>query len=87
MVNRIVQPAPDRPIVDESGSQSEQMRLWTIKMTNQSLIIGQGSPIGVVEAVQGQSYMDETGATGNVLYIKQSDNVLGDKTLGWKLIG
>ena len=87
MVNRIVQPAPDRPIVDDKGSQSEQMRLWTIRMTSQSLIIGEGSPIGTVEALQGQSYMDSLGAIGNVYYIKQLDNVAGDKTLGWALIG
>lgn len=87
MVNRVSQPAPDRPIVDDKGSQSEQMRLWTQRVTNLVPIIGEGSPVGIVEALQGQQYIDTTALTGSVFYVKQLDNVAGDKRLGWQLIG
>ena len=53
----------------------------------QSLIIDTGSPEGVIEAEQGARYMDDTGTTGNILYIKRdADDGAGDKSKGWILI-
>ena len=88
METRVIQPPTDRPITEEDRTQSIQMRSWTQLITNQALIIGTGSPEGVIEAVQGSSYMDEGGALGNILYLKQKDaDVSGDKSNEWKLIG
>jgi hypothetical protein len=87
MVNRVVSPSPDRPLVNNGGFQSEQCRFFLKVMADRSLIIGSGGPEGVIEALQGTTYMDEDGALGNVLYIKQKDNIAGDKSTGWVLIG
>ncbi len=86
MVRRVAQPDPNKPLVDERGGQSEQMRVWTRLITNQALIIGTGNPEGVVEAEQGASYMDDTGTAGNIKYIKRDADIGGDKTQGWILV-
>lgn len=86
MVIRVVQPNSLRSIVDEDGSPSIQLNTWFKIITDKSLIIGTGAPDGVIEAGQGASYMDETGATGSISYIKRDADILGDKTLGWVLV-
>lgn len=86
MVTRVIQPSTDRPIIEEDGSQSTQMRGWTQTITNQALIIGTGSPEAVVEATQGAAYMDDAGTTGAILYIKKSNDVAADKSQGWILV-
>ena len=48
--------------------------------------MGSGSPEGVVEAKQTRLYMNSAGAAGNILYIKKTDDVAGDRTKGWILI-
>ena len=86
MVLRVAQPDPNKPLVEENRAQSEQMRVWTRLITNQALIIGTGSPEGVVEAEQGASYMDDTGTAGSIKYIKRDADISGDKTQGWILV-
>lgn len=86
MVRRVAQPDPNKPLVEESRAQSEQMRVWTRLITNQALIIGTGSPEGVIEAEQGASYMDDAGTAGNIKYIKRDADIGGDKTQGWILV-
>lgn len=53
------------------------------EIDHQALIFGTGSPEGVVEAVKGKTYQDDTGTAGNIRYAKQVDDVAGDKSLGW----
>jgi len=78
----------DRPIVESDGSLTIESRTSFRQLFDRLLIIGSGSPEGVVPAGQGSSYMDEDGALGNVFYIKQKDaDGSGDKTKEWKLIG
>lgn len=74
-------------MVDGDNVGTQETRAWVQVITERSIIIGEGSPSGVVEAKQGAQYMDKTGATGNILYIKQLADVSGDNTLGWELIG
>jgi hypothetical protein len=51
------------------------------------MIIGTGSPEGVVDAIQTSFYMDESGVTEAVLYIKRdADDGLGDTAKGWILV-
>jgi hypothetical protein len=64
---------------------AQEFRTWTQSITNQSVIIGTGSPEGVIEAVQGSSYMDDAGIAGAVLYIKRDNDIGGDRTQGWIL--
>ena len=86
MVNRVTPPTTTRPIIDESGEMVQEMRLWTQIITDQALIIGTGSPETVVEALQGAKYMDDTGTTGNIEYLKRDADIGGDKTKGWILV-
>ena len=78
----------DRPIVEGDGSLTLQSRSSFRQLFDRQLIIGSGSPEGVVEAGQGSSYMDEDSALGSIFYIKQKDaDGSGDKSNEWKLIG
>lgn len=86
MIKRIVQPSSERPLLKEDGSPGVQFNNWLRLVTETSLIIGQGSPEGVVEASQGSEYMDELGIAGAIKYIKKTADIGGDKTLGWVLI-
>ena len=86
MVTRTVQPSSDRPMTKEDGSPSVQLNAWFKVITDSSLIIGTGSPEGVVEAEQGASYMDDAGTAGAISYIKRDADILGDKSNGWVLV-
>ena len=84
---RIAQPSSSRPLLKEDGSPSTQFNTWLKVITEQSLIIGQGDPDGVVSASQGAQYMDENGVAGALMYRKRdADDGLGDTTKGWVLI-
>lgn len=86
MANRVVPPSPIKPFLDVNGNLSDEARAWTQIITSRAIVIGTGSPDGVIEAAQGAEYMDETGTAGNIKYIKRDADVGGDKTLGWYLI-
>lgn len=84
---RLAQPSSTRPLVNEDLSPSTQLNTWLKVVTDQSMIIGSGSPEGVVAAIQTSVYMDESGVTEAVLYIKRdADDGLGDTTKGWILV-
>lgn len=77
-----------QPIVNPAtGFATGQYRIFLNQVIDRGLIIGTGSPEGVIEAQQGVEYMDEAGAAGSILYIKQSADIAGDRTLGWIAIG
>lgn len=78
-------PHQAQSITDEEGRMLETFRIWVELMTDLDLIVGTGSPEGVVAAKQGREYMDQTGAPGAVKYIKQLDDIGGDEKLGWTL--
>ena len=83
----ITQLDPSYPIVnEESRTPTDQFRIFMLQSHLGSLLIGTGTPEGFVEAQQGRFYMDDTGPVGAVLYIKQSADLLGDRTKGWVLI-
>lgn len=81
----IVPPHTDQPIVDENGKMKQVFRTWTQDITRLDLIIGAGSPEGVVSAEQGRQYMDSTGAAGNFRYTKRDAAIGGDDKQGWLL--
>lgn len=75
------------PIVDRNGRMTDQYRLRELQVEENGLIIGTGSPEGVVEAQQGTRYMDDTlPAPASILYIKHQADIGGDKTQGWVAI-
>ena len=88
MATKIPEISLDRPITELDNSLTIQSRTFFRVIMDRALIIGSGSPEGVVDALQGASYMDEDGALGSVLYLKQKDDDgTGDSTKAWVLIG
>ena len=86
-VNQITPPSFNRPLLEQSGIVTAQTRFWMDYVTLSIPIVGSGSPEGVVEARVRQLYMNSSGATGAVLYIKRDiDDGSGDKTVGWILV-
>jgi len=83
---RFAQPDSERPAVNPDGTMSVQFRNWAKNVTDQGVIVGEGSPEGVVQALLTAQYMDSTGSTGSVLYIKLVNDILGDTTKGWILV-
>lgn len=74
------------PVVDDSGTMVRRFRDWTQNVTRLAVIVGTGSPESVVEGLQTQLYMDDSGTAGSILYIKRDSDISGDKTQGWILV-
>ena len=83
MAVKITELSDNRPIVEEDGTLTIQSREFFRTITDRSLIIGTGSPEGVVSAVQGADYMNEAGASGAIRWSKRDADILGDDKLGW----
>ena len=86
MAASITPPDANRSILNDDGTMEQSFRSWTYNVTRLSLIIGTGSPEGVVSALQGSQYMDDAGTAGAIKYIKRDDNIGGDTSQGWILI-
>ena len=79
-------PQQVQAITDTEGRMLQTFRIWVELITQLDLIIGTGSPEGVIEARQGREYMDDAGTAGAIKYIKRDDDIGGDKKLGWILV-
>ena len=87
METRITDLSTGRPIVESDGSLTLQSRTFFRTITDEALIIGTGSPEGVVEAPKGAQYMDDAGTASNLMYRKRdTDDGAGDRTKGWILV-
>lgn len=73
------------PVVDAQGVPLTNLQMFSEELVNMQLIIGTGSPEGVYKARQGREYMDQTGTTGNIKWIKKLSDIGGDQSLGWIL--
>lgn len=73
-------------VVDEQGRATEKLSLFSEDVARLSMLTGAGSPEGVVSARRTRIYMDEEGVSGAVMYIKQMDDIGGDRSLGWVAI-
>jgi len=71
------------PIVTENKAASDAFRLWMARTDLGTPITGAGSPEGLVEARQFQLYINTTGATGTLLYVKLQPDIAGNKKQGW----
>ena len=78
----LVPPEIFNPVVKEDGRMSDLFSRWVIRMTLVDPIVGTGSPEGVVSALVGQTYIDDTSTTV-ALYIKQKADISGDQSKGW----
>ena len=80
-------PPPDPNIpMSTDGLMNDQFRRWTVNVTNEGVIIGTGSPEGVITAGQGRIYMDDSGSAGSILYVKKLTDISGDQSKGWILV-
>lgn len=86
MVSRVVSLNPSRSPLRVDNSLEPAFQLWAQSLTNRALIVGTGSPEGVIEANQGALYMDDAGTAGAILYVKRDADITGDKTQGWILV-
>ncbi len=87
MVTRVVPLTTTRPIVEEDRTLSLEAREWMQAITDQAVIIGTGSPEGLIDAPQTAMFMDDAGTAGNILYIKRDvDDGAGDPKFGWILV-
>lgn len=73
-------------IVDESGRQTQEFNDWINGVNRSLIIVGSGSPEGVVTATIAQEYMDSAGTAGAIKYIKRDADIAGDLSKGWILI-
>lgn len=86
MVDKLATLTLSRPIVGEDGVMTVEARTYFARLSDRIDVFGEGSPEGVVEANQGQSYFDLNATTGNIHYIKKLSDIGGDKTMGWVLV-
>ena len=88
MVDQVVPLTTVRPVIETDGSMNQEFRAWSQSITNQSLIVGENSPEGVIAAPIGKRYMDVLGTTGSLEYLKRDkDDGAGDTSIGWILCG
>ena len=73
------------PITD-GNKMTDGFQRWMSQVSRLDLIVGTGSPEGVIEATVGREYLDNTGAAGAVKFIKQLPDIGGDRTQGWVAI-
>jgi hypothetical protein len=83
-MSRIVRPA-NESLVDDKGRPTGKHFNWLLLVTDLQLAEGSGSPEGVLEASRLKQYFDTAGAAGSRMYIKVTDDILGDRTKGWEL--
>lgn len=74
------------PVVDKDGKPLSNLNLFSEAVSKLPVLFGNGDPNGVVESRMTRLYMDTAGVSGSILYIKQVDDVAGDKTMGWVLV-
>lgn len=74
------------PITNDDGMMSDVFQRWMSQVTRNDLIVGTGSPEGVIDALVGREYLDDTGLAGAVKFIKQLPDIGGDRTQGWVAI-
>lgn len=82
----ILSPQAAQPITQSNGTMSEPFRAWTQAITRLDLIVGTGSPEGVIEAPITTLYMNDAGTAGSILYIKKLSDIAGDPKDGWILV-
>lgn len=82
----IVPPDRSRAITKDDGTMHKVFADFTLTVSKLGVFIGTGSPEGVVEADQTQTYMDDAGSAGNIMYVKKDAAIAGDRSLGWILV-
>lgn len=71
------------PIVGEDGTIEQDFRDWANRVSDNLLLVGTGSPEGVIDAPQYSLYVDEAVPLVPVQYRKMLPEVGGDTKQGW----
>ncbi len=79
-------PNANSSIINDLGHMRKFFRTWVNAVTRESTIVGSGSPEGVITASQFREYVDSSGSTGTIKYIKMLPDIGGDKSKGWVLM-
>jgi len=72
-----------QPIIEKNGTMAQAFRTWTLDVSLNVALIGEGSPEGVLEARQYQLYIDSLGVSGAIEYRKMLPDIGGNKLMGW----
>jgi hypothetical protein len=83
MIKQLVR---DQAFVDDNGKLTQRAVEWSRQVTNLTILTGSGSPESAIEAQITTLYMNTAGTAGNILYIKKSADISGDRTQGWILV-
>lgn len=86
-MTQLTKPTPFNPFVTADGITNQEATLWIENITQLSTANGTGDPNGVISGPIGRAYVDIAAAPGAVFYVKQLNDVGGDTSLGWILIG
>lgn len=73
-------------IVDDGGKMVRRFQDWSQNVTRLQILVGTGTPEGNIEGIETQLFMDNTGTTNNILYIKRDADIDGDRSMGWILV-
>ena len=73
-------------IVDDAGLPEQVFREWALRTANTMVIVGTGTPEGVLEAAQYTLYVDEAVPLTPVQYRKMLPEVGGDRSKGWAVV-
>jgi hypothetical protein len=74
------------PFFSKEGFMARFFHLWTKNVTDRQTLVGNGSPEGVVEALQDVIYIDRDATAGTGLYFKNLTEIDGDPKQGWKAV-
>jgi len=86
-MSEIIAPQRGSPFLSGLSTLSLRNQIWAEAVSKLSIIRGEGSPEGVIEAEEDRFYRDTTQTTqGLMVYIKASADISGDRTMGWVLI-
>ena len=75
-----------QPIVDQSGKITDVFRYLLNQLLPLIPTIGEGTPEGVIEALQYSTYIDEEIPLSPVMYKKMLPDIGGNKKMGWAMI-
>lgn len=73
-------------ITDDDGLPEQTFREWVLRVANNMVIVGTGTPEGVIEAAQYTLYVDEAVPLTPVTYRKMLPEVTGDRSKGWATV-
>ena len=74
------------PIVEDDDTMTTAFRDEMNRLSRAVPLTGTGSPEAVVSGLQFQTYIDQTGTAGSILYVKRDTDIGGDTTKGWILV-